>query len=96
MMSIVRKRKKKECFDAMYDAPYILLPIYPLACADFGGILAEVINNRAEKKPDEPMDLILCVNFMRATQRLRESILPHLKSEAMTFFAGMSGLAKRW
>lgn len=68
--------ERQECLQAMMQAPYVLLPIYPAACADFGRMLAEVINERAVKNPEQTMDLILCVNFMRATQQLRQAILP--------------------
>ena len=86
--------ERQECLQAMMQAPYVLLPIYPAACADFGRMLAEVINERAVKNPEQTMDLILCVNFMRATQQLRQAILPWLNPEALPFFEQKVGISE--
>ena len=45
-------------------------------------------------RSDQTLDLILCVNFMRATQRLRQAILPGLKPEALDFFEQKVGISE--
>ena len=86
--------EREACVAAIARAPYIFLPIYPAACADFGRMLAEAIARRAAAGSEEAMDLILCTNFMRATQRLRDSILPHLPEEAKAYFETKVGISE--
>ena len=41
--------QQEECVAAMCRTPYVMLPVYPAACADLGRLLAQAINRRARE-----------------------------------------------
>ncbi len=84
--------QQEECIKAMCNTNYVMLPIYPGACADLGKMLAEAINLRAQQQPEQTLDIYLCVNFLQATKTLRQCIEPFLVPSAMEYYRDKVGI----
>ena len=84
--------EEEACVEAMCRTSYVMLPIYPAACADLGRMLAKAINRRAKEQPQEVLDIYLCVNFLQATKTLKDCIEPLLEAEAMEYYQTKVGI----
>lgn len=83
--------QQEECVAAMCRTPYVMLPVYPAACADLGRLLAQAINRRAREGAGV-LDIYLCVNFLQATKLLRACIEPHLEPAAEAYYREKVGV----
>lgn len=85
--------EKEKCIDALVAADTVMLPIYPAACKDFGELIGKAINIKAEKE-EKLFNIIMCVNFLEATQQIVSAILPHLTEKGKDYFDRLCGVSE--
>lgn len=73
--------EEQKCVDAIFHTNYVALPIYPAASKTAGYLIGKAIKKRVDEQKEEPLDVLLCVNYMQGTKMLKEHILAVLKTE---------------
>ncbi len=83
------------CICALCNTKYVLLPIYPTACAFIGHMIGDAICKRVAENNENTLDVILCVNFLQATKMISGYIKERLSTEAQkTYFKEKVGIVE--
>lgn len=68
------------CVDVVSRMPYVALPIFPGAIEDMGKLLADGIKKRLVAGDNSAMDLLICVNFLQPSGKIRAAIARNLET----------------